>query len=127
MILTIFFCTLAIAAILELILFLRFPNDSFHATVAFALAKLYSNSLLVLFNNRKQTPRSAPSSNHFDLPRMNPFRSDGSTNVSLPKNGIRVEHSTFIDMDDGDSIPLDEDRVSTPRSLSLVRCRTNSP
>lgn len=99
------------AALLELILFLRFPNDAFHATVAFTLAKLYSNSLMVLFNNRKRVSRGGPSSQQLSLPRVGGSHSDGNTNVSLPKTSIRVERSAFVDSgDDSEHIPL-EDRA----------------
>lgn len=109
----------ACAALLELILFLGFPNDSFHATVAFILAKLYSNSLLVLFNNRKQISRSGPSSHQFSLPRVGGSHSEGSTNISLPKTSIRVERSTYVDVaDDGESIPLEDRTGKKVHSLS---------
>ncbi|GJE98656.1 hypothetical protein PsYK624_148910 [Phanerochaete sordida] len=42
----------ALAATIDLILFLAFPHNSYHGCVALTLAKLYSNSLLVLFNSR---------------------------------------------------------------------------
>ena len=40
------------SATLDLILFLAFPHSAYHACIATTLAKLYSNSLLVLFNSR---------------------------------------------------------------------------
>lgn len=43
--------TAAFAAI-DLILFLAFPTEDYHITPALALAKVYSNSLLVVFNSR---------------------------------------------------------------------------
>jgi len=48
-------CLTALAAITDLTLFLVFTHKSYHGTVALTLAKLYSNSLLVLFNNRLLT------------------------------------------------------------------------
>ncbi|KLO19187.1 hypothetical protein SCHPADRAFT_78609 [Schizopora paradoxa] len=45
-------CLTALAAIVDLTLFLVLPGRSYHGTVALVLAKLYSNSLLVIFNNR---------------------------------------------------------------------------
>lgn len=39
-------------ATVDLVLFLTKRNTSFHTTPALTLAKLYSNSLLVLFNSR---------------------------------------------------------------------------
>ncbi|OSD00958.1 hypothetical protein PYCCODRAFT_1468921 [Trametes coccinea BRFM310] len=42
----------ALAATIDITLFLAFPHNAYHGTVALTLAKLYSNSLLVLFNSR---------------------------------------------------------------------------
>ncbi|KAG7091650.1 hypothetical protein E1B28_010671 [Marasmius oreades] len=39
-------------ATIDLILFLAFPTQDYHITPALALAKVYSNSLLVVFNSR---------------------------------------------------------------------------
>lgn len=93
----------AIAAVLELILFLRFPNDSFHTTVAFALAKLYTNSLLVLFNNRRQNGLMEPSSQ--DTSQLSKFvagRSGGSTSATLTV-GVQSQDR---EADEGQGIPL---------------------
>lgn len=49
----------ATAATIDLILFYAFPNNSYHGCVALTLAKLYSNSLMVIFNNRLVTNRSS--------------------------------------------------------------------
>lgn len=111
----------ATAATIDLILFLRFPGDSFHAAVAFSLAKLYSNSLLVLFNNRTQF-KHHPKSNQFSLSGTAVSRSGGSANVNLPKDVIHVEQSTFVDVEDGD-IPL-EDRVRLPGFVGTMRLST---
>ena len=102
MILTIYICALAIAAILELILFLRFPNDSYHTTVAFALAKLYSNSLLVLFNNRTRLQRCAERDVNLDT---SIFASGGALAaagpiVSMPARGVPVRPLVFINASD---------------------------
>lgn len=40
--------------ILDLAIFLGFPGKAYHACTALMLAKLYSNSLLALFNSRAQ-------------------------------------------------------------------------
>lgn len=42
----------AVAAIVDISLYFGFPHNNYHACVALVLAKLYSNSLLVLFNTR---------------------------------------------------------------------------
>lgn len=50
---------LATAATIDLILFYAFPDNSYHGCIALTLAKLYSNSLMVIFNNRLVTNRSS--------------------------------------------------------------------
>jgi len=45
-------CLTAVAATIDLILFLSFPHNAYHGCVALTLAKLYSNSLMVIFNSR---------------------------------------------------------------------------
>ncbi|KLO19181.1 hypothetical protein SCHPADRAFT_918701 [Schizopora paradoxa] len=45
-------CLTALAATIDLILFLSFQHNSYHGCVALTLAKLYSNSLMVIFNSR---------------------------------------------------------------------------
>lgn len=45
-------CLTALAATIDITLFLRFTHNSYHGCVALTLAKLYSNSLLVIFNSR---------------------------------------------------------------------------
>ena len=42
----------AVAATVDLILFMVFPHTAYHAAVALTLAKLYSNSMLVILNSR---------------------------------------------------------------------------
>ncbi|GJE96047.1 hypothetical protein PsYK624_122400 [Phanerochaete sordida] len=42
----------AIMATVDLILYFAFPHEAYHGCIALVLAKLYSNSLLVLFNSR---------------------------------------------------------------------------
>jgi len=45
-------CLTALAATIDVTLFLSFKHQSYHACVALTLAKLYSNSLMVIFNSR---------------------------------------------------------------------------
>ncbi|KAG7093176.1 hypothetical protein E1B28_006865 [Marasmius oreades] len=42
----------ALVAFIDLVLYLSLPNDSYHITPALILAKLYSNSLMVVLNSR---------------------------------------------------------------------------
>ncbi|KAJ8083422.1 hypothetical protein AAF712_011876 [Marasmius tenuissimus] len=58
----------AVIAFLDLILFLVYPNRVYHVVCALVLAKLYSNSLLALYNSRIQIPNSRGSR---DTPRHN--------------------------------------------------------
>jgi len=44
--------TCALFAILDLIFYLRFPNNNLHLTPSIALSKLYSNSLFAVLNSR---------------------------------------------------------------------------
>ena len=44
----------AIIASLDIILFFTYPNEAYHACITLVLSKLYSNSLLVLFNSQIQ-------------------------------------------------------------------------
>ena len=42
----------ALLATIELVLFLTFPHKPYHACITFILTKIYSNSLLVVFNSQ---------------------------------------------------------------------------
>lgn len=98
----------ATAATVDLILYLRFPGVPYHTTITYSLAKLYSNSLLVLFNNRAQLHRGAMA------PGFGGTSSTGSRNravvmganvpVLLPKDSVHVHQATFVNSDD---IPLE--------------------
>jgi hypothetical protein len=46
------FKCVAVAAMLDLVLYYAFPRYAYHSCVAAILGKLYSNSLLVIFNSR---------------------------------------------------------------------------
>ncbi|KAJ8091684.1 hypothetical protein PM082_020919 [Marasmius tenuissimus] len=48
----------AVIAVVDLILFVKFPAQDYHICPAITLAKLYSNSLLVVFNSRMRIPNS---------------------------------------------------------------------
>ena len=47
-----FFAFEALVAAVDLVLFFRYPQNSYHGCVSLILAKLYSNSLLVVFNSQ---------------------------------------------------------------------------
>jgi len=89
-------CLTALAAITDITLFLAFTHRSYHGTVALTLAKLYSNSLLVMLNNRlliaadKRTHISStgsPSNITFVFPK----RGEGLTRQAA---SIMFRHST---------------------------------
>lgn len=104
---------LATAAIVDLIVFLSIPSETYHTALTFSLAKLYSNSLLVLFNNRSYIKTSEVLDISLDTtstgPRFRDTARRASEAFSLPPSGIHVnvQQTTFIAADD---IPL-EDRV----------------
>ena len=92
----------ATAATLDLILLLAFPDDNYHAAVTFTLAKLYSNSLLVLFNNRTRLQRCAERDVSLDT---SIFDSGGALAaagpiVSMPARGVPVRPLVFINASD---------------------------
>lgn len=93
---------------MDLILLLAFPNDNFHAAVTFVLAKLYSNSLLVLFNNRTQMQRGGVHSISLNTSVLHSSTRSTNTRVgpgmALPASGIHVQRMTFVDADD---IPME--------------------
>ena len=45
-------CPVAVMAIISLILYYACPNTPYHVTAATVLAKIYSNSVLAIFNSR---------------------------------------------------------------------------
>ena len=77
--------------------------------MTFVLAKLYSNSLLVLFNNRTQLQRGGVHSislNTSILHSSARSRNAGiGPTVAMPASGIHVQQMTFVDRDE---IPLEE-------------------
>ncbi|KIP07582.1 hypothetical protein PHLGIDRAFT_54932, partial [Phlebiopsis gigantea 11061_1 CR5-6] len=42
----------ALIASLDIILFFTYPHEAYHACITLVLSKLYSNSLLVMFNSQ---------------------------------------------------------------------------
>lgn len=105
----------ATAATLDLILFLAFPHNAYHGTIALTLAKLYSNSLMVIFNNRVHLKHAAQPAHTFTLDKS--LTSGGGSGgrggqVTLGSAGatIQVQQETWIE---ADQIPM-EDRVSVP-------------
>lgn len=103
--------SLATAAMVDLIVFLSLPNETYHTALTFSLAKLYSNSLLVLFNNRSYMKTSEAIDISLSTASTGPRFRDTAPRASgafaLPSNGIHVnvQQTTFISPED---IPLEE-------------------
>ena len=116
---------IAIFAIIELTLFLTFKNNFYHVTPSLVLSKLYSNSLLVLLNNRSAL-RSGKQSIH--LEGLDVTSRDHS---SVTRSGIQVNinNETFTDnvaMVSLSKVCMDVfDSTVTIRTQSLCRRRRN--
>jgi len=52
----------AVVSIIDLVLFLLFKDNNLHVAPAIILAKLYSNTLMAIFNNRIYLQRTPPAS-----------------------------------------------------------------
>jgi hypothetical protein len=101
------FRNVALAATVDLILFLAFPHASYHSCVALVLAKLYSNSLLVLFNFRirilgsrgtKNITENSYVGSNIKASTSGGGRATGR-NASTPLNGVHVYEQTWIHTD----------------------------
>jgi len=98
-------------AIVDLTLFLRFQENNFHLLPALTLCKLYSNSLLVVFNSRlnitggRNTPDDHAVSNlsmttsTFQRPTTSMVMAMGTRSKNIPSGGITVEVSQIQDVD----------------------------
>ncbi|KAH8102927.1 hypothetical protein BXZ70DRAFT_1057387 [Cristinia sonorae] len=95
-------------AIIDLSLFLRFQQNNFHLLPAITLCKLYSNSLLVVFNSRlnivggRNTPDQDHSVSNMTLSTgtfHNPTVSKIGTRSRPNNTGITVEVSQIQDVD----------------------------
>lgn len=112
---------LALAATIDITLFLAFPNNSYHGCVALTLAKLYSNSLLVIFNSRIRIHggRNSPSTVNTSVisygTKSNSKRATltlgGRTAISS-FGGVQIQEETITD-----SIPLEE-QVSNSEQIT---------
>ena len=104
------FLATATTAIVDAILFLAQPGQSYHVCAALTLAKLYSNSLLVLFNSRSRVvslqSQNSTSQGSYGLGNIN--RRGLSENRSPPattlSTTIHVHEESFLDTD---SMPMD--------------------
>lgn len=106
-------------AIVDLILFLVFPSAAYHGCVALLLAKMYSNSLMVLLNSRiriigsrseSYSMEDSHHSVHLNKSRPGAAIHLTSRNAAVNFSGVHVQEETWT-RTDGDVIPM-EDRVS---------------
>ncbi|KAK1221249.1 hypothetical protein PQX77_015939 [Marasmius sp. AFHP31] len=97
----------AVVAIVDLILFLVYPKEDFHITPALILAKLYSNSLLVVFNNRVKIKGGRGMESETSKVNMSFGDAPGTSRSRAPTNGVAytVEESIWTD-----AIPMDNVR-----------------
>jgi len=130
----------ALAATVDLILFLAFPHNSYHGCVALTLAKLYSNSLLVLFNSRirivggrnntsqlggsyssaatKSLPAGAPGGGGPGAASTFRFNTH-TTSAAAALSGVHVHEESWVDTDP-ESIQMEDQSFSTKKSPGLM-------
>jgi len=125
----------AAVAIVDLVLFLVIPNSTYHVTPALTLAKLSSNSLVMIFNSRTRTSNgtdqrggSAFSSSQDDNAELKFSRRSrlqlrsAQGREEIPVDGIKVRKEMWIDAGDSD-IPMEninEGSGTTHKSLGLT-------
>ncbi|KIP12185.1 hypothetical protein PHLGIDRAFT_98571 [Phlebiopsis gigantea 11061_1 CR5-6] len=116
----------ATAAVVDISLYFGFPHNNYHACVALVLAKLYSNSLLVLFNTRARvvggrnwTPdvihelRRGGSAPTQQVPVSLSARSAASS-----LGGVHVHEEIWVNTDDMEMHERASDKMKRRRSLS---------
>ncbi|KAK0454046.1 uncharacterized protein EV420DRAFT_617008 [Desarmillaria tabescens] len=92
----------ATVAVIDLILFLVFPRKNFHITPALVLAKLYSNTLLVMLNSRMHVSRAREDSTiaqRSQWPTLNFVQSTQRTSIQV-ENDRRGIASNDVHMSD---------------------------
>lgn len=100
----------ATTAIVDAILFLAQPGQSYHVCAALTLAKLYSNSLLVLFNSRSRVvsvqSQNTTSQGSYGFSNMHRrgFTDSRSPPATTLSTTIHVHEESFLETD---SIPMD--------------------
>ena len=110
-------------ATVDLTLFFTFPHTAYHACIALILAKLYSNSFLVILNSRIKIvgSRNRTQDHSYVSYRGGNARAGGTNSAVNPVvlsprtaaqalGGIRIEEETWVTTD---GIQL-EDQVSVP-------------
>ncbi|KAK7052958.1 hypothetical protein VNI00_004278 [Paramarasmius palmivorus] len=87
----------AAVAIIDLALFLAFPAEDYHITPALALAKFYSNSLLVVFNSRVRIHGGRGSDSTADSKGAVAWSNRGQTSITGPAIRLDVQESVWTD------------------------------
>ncbi|KAJ4477881.1 hypothetical protein C8J55DRAFT_606600 [Lentinula edodes] len=93
----------AIAAIVDLVFFLKATNG-LHQVSGVILCKLYSNSLLVLFNNRMIVTSSKKDQTHFLSNSSGTNTSEGESSRELETFKAAVPRVSTLDLDSGISV-----------------------
>ncbi|EKM52282.1 uncharacterized protein PHACADRAFT_260563 [Phanerochaete carnosa HHB-10118-sp] len=124
----------AVAATIDIILFLAFPHNSYHGCVALTLAKLYSNSLLVLFNSRirivggrnatypigssysSAATKSQPGA-HSTFRAVQWGSHGAATTTAGSLGGVHVQEESWIGTDP-ESIQMEDQSTKKPSSLA---------
>ncbi|KAF9258641.1 hypothetical protein L218DRAFT_1004786 [Marasmius fiardii PR-910] len=107
---------IAAFAAIDLILFLIFPTQDYHITPALALAKVYSNSLLVVFNSRVRIQGGRGSRYEVSKGNVSLFttRDPTSTGMSVRYD---VEESVWSDPIPLKNVPSDKRQSSDSAAL----------
>ncbi|KAK1227048.1 hypothetical protein PQX77_009958 [Marasmius sp. AFHP31] len=111
----------AIVTSLHLILFVVMPNKNYHIAPDIVLAKLYSNSLMVVFNSRMQVHSSRGCLQSNDPSGVAGIDSTGfrATETNRrPVDGIQVKVQQTTDWND--NYPMDAVKTSSDHSPGIV-------
>lgn len=110
----------ALMATIDLILFMAFPHTAYHAAIALTLAKLYSNSMLVILNSRIRiiggrnpipgdTIAVDVSGSYRSGPKFATRRSELTT-----LGGVHIQEQTWTE---SESIPMEEPQVNANSTI----------
>lgn len=124
-------------ATLDLILFVTFPTTAYHVCVGLLLTKMYSNTLMVLFNCRIRIVGGRGQGDEDDsINTVNLVATRPSTALRLPMSprgarpttaggraGIHIEQETWIHSDrEREDIPMEVRYNHARCTVSLSRC-----
>ncbi len=98
---------LATVAVTDLVLFLVFPHNNFRITPALVLAKLYSNTLLVMLNSRMHVSTARDDSTiarHSRWPTLNFIQPTQGTSGQVEDRGMTSDDLHMSDRTDVSTI-----------------------